>query len=450
MKHKIPPGPKSNIPFANLYNFRQDSINFLNEIASEYGDIVHFKMGPLKVVYLNHPKYIKEVLITQNSNFVKGRPLELAKKILGDGLLTSEGDFHKRQSRILQPAFHLKMMDTYAPAMIEYASRLMANWEDGKEVDMFEEMVRLGTGIAGKTLFNVDIEEEVPEINDALKDIMNLFGIITMPLAELSLKLPFPGTFRFNKAKERLDNTIYRIIDERRDKRMNNGDFLSLLLKAQDELGKDGMTDLQIRDEALTFFLTAFDTTSLALTWTWYLLAQNPKAETKMHEEIDRVLQGRTPTADDYPQLKYTRMVFEESMRLYPPIYIISREALEDFQIGDFTVPGGSIVLMSPYLIHRDERFHREPEKFNPLSSVERSVGPDSKYAYLPFSAGARSCIGQHFAWYEGVLVLASIGQKWKASLDPNHKIELQQLINLRPKNGVKMKLHRRESDAKN
>ena len=447
IKNKIPPGPKSNIPFANLFSFRKDSLDFLRKASQEYGDIVHFKMGPLRIVYLNHPDYVKEVLLTQNSNFVKGRPLEVAKEILGEGLLTSEGDFHKRQSRIMQPAFHMRMMDTYAPAMIECSSRLISDWEDGVTVDMFEEMVKLGTGIVGKTLFNVDIEKEIPEINSALKDVMNLFGRITMPLAELSLKLPLPGNKRFFKAKKRLDNTIYRIIDERRDKRLNNGDFLSLLLSAQDEIGRDGgMTDLQIRDEALTLFLTAFDTTSLALTWTWYLLSQNPEVEAELHEELDRVLQGRTPTAADYSKLEFTRMVFEESMRLYPPIYIISRQALKDFHIGDYVVPGGAIVLMSPYLTHRDSRFHKDPDKFNPHNSKERSAGPNSKYEYFPFSAGPRSCIGQSFAWYEGVLLVATIAQKWKANLVPGHKVEFDQLINLRPKHGMKMKLQRRTS----
>lgn len=445
-KHKLPPGPKSRIPLGNLFGFRRDSLGFLNRIAHEYGDIVQFKIGPTRIVLLNHPDFIKEVLSTQNSNFVKGRPLEMAKELLGDGLLTSEGEFHKRQSRVIQPAFHHKMMNTYAPAMIEYTSRLMNSWEDGLTVDMMDKMVELSTGIAGKTMFNVDIDEEAPEINQALESIMTLFGRITLPFAELLLKLPLPGTILFFRAKARLDNTIYRIINERRRNKLNNGDLLSLLLQEQNETGNSGgLTDQQIRDEALTLFLTAFDTTSLALTWTWFLLSQNPQAEAELHEELDRVLQGRIPTMEDYPRLKFTRMVFTESMRMYPPIYIIAREALEHFSIGNYIVPGGTIILMSPYLIHHDSRFHQDPWKFNPHRWTERPGGQQSKYEYFPFSAGPRSCIGQHYAWLEGVLVLASIAQFWRPELVPNHPVELEQLINLRPKHGMMMKLNRRK-----
>ncbi|WP_020539097.1 cytochrome P450 [Lewinella cohaerens] len=439
---KLPPGPKSKFPLNNLINFRRDSISFLRNMAQEYGDITHFRMGPLRVVLLNHPDYIKEVLSTQHSNFIKGRPLEMVKELLGDGLLTSEGDFHKRNSRIIQPAFHRNMMNYYADPITDYASRLVSNWEDGKKVDMMEEMVRMSTGIAAKTMFNVDLHKDAQEINRSLDDVMKLFGRITLPFAEYLLKLPLPGTIRFFKAKAKLDETIYNIIDERRRNPVNNGDLLSLLLQSQTEEG--GMSDQQVRDEALTLFLTAFDTTSLALTWTWYLLSQNPEVEAKLHEELDQVLGGRTPTMEDYPRLKYTRMVFGESMRLYPPIYIISRQAIEDFSVGDYIVPAGSIVLLSPYLIHHDARFHPEPEQFNPVAWNERSGGQQSRYEYFPFSVGPRSCIGQHYAWLEGVLVLSSIAQSWRAQVAPNHKVEAEQLLNLRPKNGMMMHIKRR------
>ncbi|MEO6537020.1 MAG: cytochrome P450, partial [Ferruginibacter sp.] len=346
---------------------------------------------------------------------------------------------------IMQPAFHHKMMGMYAPAMTAYAARLMQGWQEGMKVDMLEEMVRMSTGIAAQTMFNVDLEDEAPEINQSLKTVMSLFGRITLPFAELMLKLPLPGTNRFFKAKAQLDETIYRIIEERKRSKLNNGDLLSLLLQSQEDTAGKGMTDEQIRDEALTLFLTAFDTTSLALTWAWYLLSQNLEAEAELHEELDRVLQGRVPTQDDYPNLKFTRMVFEESMRLYPPIYIIAREALEDFSVSNYTIPAGTIVLMSPYLIHHDARFHPEPEKFNPYASAKRSSGQHARYEYLPFSVGTRSCIGQHYAWLEGVLVLATIAQTWRIKMAPGHPVELEQLINLRPKNGMMMELERRK-----
>jgi cytochrome P450 len=223
---------------------------------------------------------------------------------------------------------------------------------------------------------------------------------------------------------------------------LNNGDLLSLLLKEQEE---GEMSDRQIRDEALTLFLTGFDTTSLALTWTWYLISQHPQVEAELHEELDRVLQGRLPTLEDYPNLKFTRMVFAESMRLYPPIYIIARQAVEAFTIGEYEVPKKTIVLVSPYLIHHDSRFHSNPEVFNPHNWDDRPGIQHPRYEYFPFSEGPRSCIGQHYAWLEGVMVLASIAQFWKVKMVPDHPVEIAQLLNLRPKYGMKMEVYRRQ-----
>ena len=442
---KLPPGPKPVIPLSNFIRFRRDSLGFLKKAAQEYGDVVYFKVGPLRMVLLNHPDFIKEVLSTQHSNFVKGRLFEMIKEVLGEGLLTSEGAFHKRQSRIMQPAFHHRMMSAYAPAMTEYAARIMNGWQDGMKVDMMKEMVKMSTGIAAKTMFNVDMEKDAKEINEALEVIMGLFGRVTLPFAGFMLKLPLPGTLRFFKAKALLDKTIFRIIEERRYSKLYNGDILSLLLQTQEDPNSGGMSDLQIRDEALTLFLAGFDTSSLAFIWTWYLLSQNPAAEAELHEELDRVLQGRMPTLEDNPRLKFTRMVIEESMRLYPPIYMIVRQAMADFSVGKYVVPQGTIVLMSPYLIQRDARFHPNPEQFNPRNSAKCPGGQYQKYEYFPFSAGPRSCIGQQYAWLEGVMVLATIAQNWRFTLLPEHPVEMAQLLNLRPKNGMMMRLHKRK-----
>jgi cytochrome P450 len=446
-RSKLPPGPKPKIPLGHLFSFRRDSIGFLRKIANEYGDIVHFKIGPIRVVLLNHPDFIKEVLTAQHRNFVKGRPLEMAKELLGEGLLTSEGEFHKRQSRLIQPAFHRTMIESCASAMTKCTTRLMNGWEDGMRVEMKEAMTNMSIAIAGKTMFNADIEEEEAiEINQALDTATSLFGRISLPFSEWLLKLPLPSTLRFYRAKAKLDNSIYRMIDERRRNRVDNGDLISILLSSQDEKGEGGgMSDQQVRDEALTLFLTAFDTTSTALTWTWYLLSQNPEAEAELHEELEHVLKGRLATAEDLAQLKFTRMVFGESMRIYPPSYVIPRQALEDFPIDKYIIPGGTIILMSPYLIHHDSRFHPDPEKFNPHAWDEHSHGQNSKYEYFPFSRGPRSCIGEPFAWMQGMLVLASIAQSWRIKLVPDHPVELLQLINLRPKHGMMMTLHNRK-----
>ena len=443
-RSKLPPGPKSKFPLDHLFSYRRDSIGFLKKIAKEYGDIVHFKMGPIRIVLLNHSDYIKEVLTVQHRNFVKGRPLEMAKELLGEGLLTSEGEFHKRHSRMIQPAFHRNMIESYVPAVIKCISQMMNKWKDGMETDMKDEMTHMSIAIAGKSLFNADIAEEAPEISNALDTATGLFGRISLPFSEWLLKLPLPGNLRFYKAKERLDDTIRRMIEERRQNKMNNGDLLSILLRSQDENGNGGLSEQEIRDEAITLFLTAFDTTSTALTWTWYLLSQNPEAEAALHKELDSVLNGRSPVAEDIPNLKYCRMVFGESMRLYPPSYVIPRQAIGDFAIDKYIVPRGSIVLMSPYLVQRDPRFYADPEKFDPCEWDKHTHGLNSKYEYFPFSRGPRSCIGEPFAWMLGTLAIASVAQSWRLKLVPGHPVELLPLINLRPKYGMKMTLHRR------
>ena len=443
-RSKLPPGPKSKFPLDHLFSYRSDSIGFLKKIAKEYGDIVHFKMGPIRIVLLNHPDYIKEVLTVQHRNFVKGRPLEMAKELLGEGLLTSEGEFHKRHSRMIQPAFHRNMIESYVPVVTKCISEMMNRWEDGMKTDIKDEMTHMSIAIAGKSLFNADIAEEAPEISNALDTATGLFGRISLPFSEWLLKLPLPGNLRFYKAKERLDDTIRRMIQERRQNKMNNGDLLSLLLRSQDENGNGGLSEQEIRDEAITLFLTAFDTTSTALTWTWYLISQNPEAEAALHKELESVLNGRSPVAEDIPNLKYCRMVFGESMRLYPPSYVIPRQAIEDFAIDKYIVPRGSIVLMSPYLVQRDPRFYADPEKFNPCEWDKHTHGLNSKYEYFPFSRGPRSCIGEPFAWMLGTLAIASIAQSWHIKLVPGHRVELLPLINLRPKYGMKMTLHRR------
>lgn len=360
--------------------------------------------------------------------------------------MTSEGEFHKRQSQIIQPAFHRKMIESYAVEMTNCITELMNSWEEGMKVDIKHEMTRLSLAIAGRTLFSINLDSQAPEIINALNTASNLFGRVTVPFSELLIKLPLPSTFRFQKAKALLDDVIYKMIDNRRQSNLKHGDLLSMLLQAQDENSNKGeMTDKQIRDEALTLFLTAFDTTSNALNWTWYLLSQNPEAEEELHNELDTVLNGRIPTAEDIAQLKYTRMVFGESMRMFPPSWVLAREALNDFSIDKYIIPGGTLILMSPYLIHHDPRFHDDPEKFDPYSYDKHSRSINAKYEYFPFGGGPRACIGQSFAWMEAILALAIIGQSWNIRLAPGHTVEMLQGINLRPKYGMMMTLHERK-----
>lgn len=448
-KIKLPPGPKPKFPLAHLFSFQRDSLAFLKTIANDYGDIAHFRIGPLRVVLLNHPEFVKEVLTSQHKNFVKGRPLEMSKEVLGEGLLTSEGAFHDRQHRLIQPMFHRNMMDTYTPVIADCTKRLLGQWEDGLQVDMMQEMTRLSINIAGKIFFNADLEEEASEINQALTCVARLFGKVAIPFSESWLKLPLPGNRQFFNAKARLVQTIDRLIAERRNSHSVSDDLLSILLQAQEHSNPQPLTDQQVRDEALTMFLTAFDTTSIALTWTWYLLAQHPGVEERLYGEVTTVLGSRFPDIRTLPTLNFTRSVFGESMRLYPPLYLIAREARGPFTIGNYVIPGRTLMLMSPYLIHRDPRFYHQPECFDPGTWEVGSKKEGFKYRYFPFGGGPRACIGQPLAWLEGTFVLAALAQSWRMELLPGYRVEKLQLINLRPKHGLPMILRRRKSDEK-
>lgn len=441
-KHQLPPGPKTIIPLGHLPGFRKDMIGFLGKAAQRYGDIVYFRIGPIRIVLLNHPDHIREVLSVQHDKFVKGRPLEMAKQLIGDGLLTSEGEFHKRQARIIQPAFHRKKVESYAPVITDCVEHMMINWQEGFEVDVKDEMTKMSSIMAGKIMFHVDIEKDSKEIIEALDAATALFSRISVPFSEFLLKLPLPGSIRFHKAKARLDKLIYGMIEDRKKNNGAHDDLLSLLLNPTgEEDGTSVMSDEQVRDEALTLFLTAFDTTSTALTWTWYLLSQNSQAEAEFHNELDRELKGRTPTVEDVTKLPFTRKVMTESMRMFPPTYVLPRQSVEDFQVDEYIIPKGSMILMSQYLIHRDQRFYKDPEVFNPHRWD--SVDPQ-RYEYFPFSGGPRTCIGEPLAWMEGILALATVGQSWKLKLVPDHPVELLQLLNLRPKYGMLMTVHKR------
>ena len=441
----LPPGPRPIIDLINLINLRRNPIRFLTRLTERYGDVVYFKLGPQPVFLINDPDHIRDVLITHNKQFMKSEGLQRAKRLLGEGLLTSEGEFHLRQRRLAQPAFHRQRIAAYAGTMIEYADRLSDGWQHGEELDVSRDMMRLTLAIAGKTLFDADVETEADEIGDALSQAMAMFNYLTLPFSHLLEKLPIPPMNRFRAARKRLDETIYRIIRQRRESGEDRGDLLSMLIQARDTEGDGtGMTDQQLRDEAMTIFLAGHETTANALTWTWYLLSQNPEVEAKFHAEVDAVLAGRTATAEDYPRLRYTEMVFAEAMRLYPPAWIIGRRALDDYRIGDFHVPARSIILMSQYLMHHNPKFFPEPNRFDPERWTPEAREARPKFSYFPFGGGPRLCIGESFAWMEGVLVMATLARKWRLRLVPNHTVALQPIVTLRPKHGMKMTVERR------
>jgi len=435
----LPPGPRARYPGQHLVSFARDRLGFLRSLATR-GDIVHIRLGNQHFVILNNPEYTKQILVTDNRNFLKGRGLERAKLLLGEGLLTSEGTFHLRQRRLAQPAFHRERIDGYARVMVEYAARTCNRWTDAAAIDVHQEMTRLTLGIAGKTLFNADVEGESREIGESLTAAFDVFNLALLPFAELMDHLPLPWTLRFKAARRRLDDIIYRIIAERRARLGDRGDLLSMLMAAQDSEGDGGrMTDTQLRDEIMTILLAGYETTANALTWTAYLLSQNLEAEARMHAEVDSVLQSRLPSMADVQRLPYTRMVFAESLRLYPPAWVLGYRAIKAFALGEYEIPSRTIVIMSPFITQRDARYFPAPERFDPERWTPEAVAERPRFAYFPFGGGPRQCIGEQFAWTEGVLLLATIGQKWRLRLAPEHTVTLDPSFTLRPKGGMPM-----------
>src|SRR5262245_10104940 len=441
----LPPGPKPFFPGASVFAFRRNLIKFLTYMTERYGDLVYFEFGPQQMFLVNNPDYIRDVLVTHNRKFMKGEGLQRAKRLLGEGLLTSEGEFHLRQRRLAQPAFHRQRIAGYASTMVEYAASACDRWRTGETRDVAREMMRLTLAITGKTLFDANVEGEADEIGNALTTSFELFNRLSLPFAQLLDRLPLPATKRFEKARGRLDATIYRIINERRASWEDRGDLLSMLIAARDEEGDgSGMTDEQLRDEAMTIFLAGHETTANGLTWTWYLLSQHPEIEDRLHAEVDEVLKGALPTAEDFPRLRYTEMVFAEAMRLYPPAWIIGRRALGDYQINGYEIPARSILLMSQYMTHHDARFFPDPFRFDPDRWTPEARESRPKFSYFPFGGGPRVCIGESFAWMEGALVLATIAQRFRMRLAPGHPVEMQPLVTLRPKHGMRMILESR------
>jgi cytochrome P450 len=404
---------------------------------------VHFRVGPRHVFFFRHPELVREVLVTRNASFHKGVVLQRAKIVFGEGLLTSEGDFHRRQRRLAQPAFHRDRIARYAEVMIERAARMCDAWTDGEELDVAHEMMRLTLSVVAKTLFDANVDDEADEIGGALSELMEMFPLLINPFSYLLRKLPLPQVRRTNRAIARLDRTIYSIIQERRRSGEDRGDLLSMLLLAQDVEGDGGaMSDLQVRDEAMTLFLAGHETTANALAWTLYLLARNPDAERELHRELDTVLAGRLPTPANYPRLPLTEMILAESMRLFPPAWGVGRYSIEETRIGDWTLPANAMVVVSQWVTHRDERWWPEPLRFDPSRFTPEAKAARPKFAYFPFGGGSRICIGESFAWMEGVLILATLCQRFRFLRGED--VEAQAYITLRPRGTMRMNAERR------
>lgn len=443
----FPPGPRSLFPGARIFQYRRDMLGYLTKLSREFGDAVSFRAGLRRFYLFNDPEAIRQVLVTHENCFIKGPALRKASDMLGKGLLISEGNFHQRQRRLAQPAFHPQRVAGYANAMTQIATRLGNRWQDGQTVDLHEQMMQLTLAVVAKTLFDADVESDVEAIGKAMDISVGMFKRAMIPFGQLLNYLPLPSNVRFWKARRMLWGKIAEFIQQRRDSGVDRGDLLSMLLRATDSEG-DGsaMSDVQLRDECITLFTAGHETTANALTFTWYLLSQNPDVEKEMHEELRSVLQGRVPTAEDVAKLPYMKAVLAESMRLYPPAWAIGREVITECEVGGYALPRGAVVLVCQWVTHRDARYWPDPLHFDPnrwLGKIDRP-----RYAYFPFGGGSRACIGESFAWMESILLMATLAQQWQAQLLDPSPLVLQPSITLRPRFSVKARLSRRSPSA--
>jgi cytochrome P450 len=409
-------------------------------MALKYGDVVHMQLGRRHDYLVNHPDYIKAMLCAPQCEMARSSPPAL-KRLLGTGLLTSQGDYHRRHKRLLAPAFHRELVRQWGSTIITQSVRLRNRWHDCQEVEVESEMLRLTLGIVLKALISAELEEETEEIAAAANTLIQMMHCRTLPVVDDLLdKVALGRIRRFNDARDRFDAIVYRVIHGRRATSSPEVDLLSALLTVRDEAtGSAGLTDQEIRDEVVTMLLAGHETTAHALTWTWYLLSQHPEVEQKLQGELEAVLQGRSPTIEDLDSLTYSRMLFSEVMRLYPPVWIVARRNPSAWLLGKYTCPPGSFIFASQYLIQRDLRFFPDPDRFDPWRWAPETVAQRPKYSYFPFGGGPRQCIGEGFAWVIGLLVLATIAQRFRFTLAPGQQIGLEPLITLRPKYGMRM-----------
>jgi cytochrome P450 len=446
--YRRPPGPPQRWLSGSFREFRRDSLGFMRRCAREYGDIAWFRFGRRPIILVSDPEMIETVLVKQSRNFIKHFALRLTRFVLGNGLLTSEGDFWLRQRRLSAPAFHAQRIAGYGPDMVAAATRHMATWRDGETRDIHADMMQLTLDIAAKTFFGADVSDESREVDVAIRTALDSFAKRLNRTIPLPVWIPLPRNRKFHAALGALNQVVGKIIEQRRADATPRNDLLSILIHSRDEDDGSSMTFEQLADEARTFLLAGHETTALVLSWSWHLLARHPQAQARLAAELGAVLGDRPPAVEDLPRLKYAEQVILESMRMFPPAFVIGREALEDFELGGFTIPAGTTVLMSQWVVHHDERFYDRPEQFEPERWSSERMKTLPKMAYFPFGGGPRICIGNTFALMESVLVLSEIARRWSFAAAGNEPLVLSPIVTLRPRDPVRVVISSRREQT--
>jgi len=440
MTYQQPPGPKSRPIFGNLLEFRKDQLGFATRMQQQYGKAFTFYLGKVPMVMFTTPEAVRYVLVEHAKNFTMREVTQGLRLLLGDGLLTTDGEFHRRQRRLMLPAFHRKRVESYRDIMIDYTERMLENWQPGQQVDIAVEMQRLTLRIVAKALFDVDLTHESRTLGTAFDNAREYPNRRRYSLRALRINLPFTAYGKFVRAKAILDKTVYDIIVRRRSTGEDTGDIVSMLLAARDEDGSS-LSDVQVRDELMTLLAAGHETTANALTWTFYLLSQNPTERDKLLAELHNVLNGRSPIVEDLTRLPYLEMVVKESMRLFPPAWIVGRHAVDDYELEGYHLPAGSFVFLSQWVIHHKVEYFVEPERFCPERFDPDQGEKHPSFAYFPFGAGPRMCIGSTFAMMEARLLLAKILQRFSPKLVPGHPVVPRPMVTLRAKYGMHMVL---------
>jgi cytochrome P450 len=480
---RLPPGLKRALPYYARRKWVSfgEPIPLFEHLHNTFGSIAHYRLFGTPIVFINDPEWINEILITQAPSFVRERTIKRMKILLGEGLITSEDPIHLRQRRIIAPAFHRQRITGYAGQIVANAAASADRWSEGQEIDIAHEMMQLSLHIVARTLFDSEVTADVLSVRDEVNGIMGLYNyLVAFPKLERVLHWPIPGVMKFRRARARLDAVVARMIASRRtftrEQLEQRGDLLSMLVAARDEEPESStnresqtdpsapgkappqqstetkssaraasttMSDTQVRDEVLTIFLAGHVTVAHALTWTWYLLSQNPEAAAKMYAEVEQVLRGEPATAESFPLLKYTEQCFAESMRLYPPSWAMGRQSTTPIELGPYRFPPGTHFFFSQYIMHRSPEFWDDPLTFRPERHTAQARAERPRFVYFPFGGGRRQCIGEGFAWMEGVLALATIAQRWRLHFVPKYPVVPQARITLGPKFPMMMRLER-------